>query len=160
MRIVLQVFTTLMLVSMLLGSLMMAQIDGRLATRSLMMHDTGFSGEPSQPQIGAGGHASGRWYTSCGIWLLLAVGSLWGVVATFLRKHALGMYTGIGLLALTVLGVLYQPSGGDYLRNDPKYTGMGIAFFGLVGMLMLIALHTVFKPKTELQAAKPLTWRN
>lgn len=82
-------------------------------------------------------------------WVFIALGSVFGIVVTFLRKHTLGWAAGAALFAVTVIIVILQPSLESANGNDPQITGIGVAFFGVLGMLLLVLVHTVFKPKVN-----------
>jgi hypothetical protein len=153
MRIALQIFTTIFLVSLVLGGLLMVAVDFKNAADIESIESNPFG--QFVMTFASKDFASPAALRAAGyLWLLLALGSIVGVGAAFLKKHTFGWAVGAGLGALTLIVILVQPTveGGN---NDPKYTGMAIAFFGLIGIGLLVLLHTVLKPKE-----KPLSMNN
>lgn len=148
MRRVFQLFATLMLASLVLGGIVMLEINldkaevvegmnGNFLSRLLV--------EGMQLDIAApGSFRMAGW-----LWLALGLASLVGIAAVFVRRRTLGLVVGVGLLVFILVAVAVQPPLAAVTANDPKTTGMGIGFFGAIGTGVLILLHTVLKPKAK-----------
>ncbi len=131
MRLVIQVFTSIFLASLVLGSFILVAKDYTLYTAFAADHPD-------------------KWLWAAIGWMILSLGSVWGIVAVFLKRHKLGWITGSALGIYTVLLLVLQPGLDATRGNDPKVTGMGIAVFGMIGMLLLILLHTSLKPDSAI----------
>ncbi len=131
MRLVIQVFASIFLASLVLGSFILVAKDYQLYTTT--------------------DHAA-KWLWAAIGWVILSLGCVWGIVTVFLKRHKLGWLSGAGLGIYTVVLLLLQPGLDTVRGNDPKVTGMGIAVFGMIGMLLLVLLHTSLKPEAPLPA--------
>jgi hypothetical protein len=152
MQVAFKVFTTLFFVSLMLGSLLMAAVDFGNASDVESFENNPFGKLAlvlSPDQIGT----PEAWRLAGSLWLVQAAFSVVGIVATFLKKHRFGLVIGIGMIIFAVIVTSMQPSIETNTGNDPKVTGMGIAFFGVIGMLLLILIHTVMKPKGSTRVA-------
>jgi hypothetical protein len=143
MRLTLQIFATFFLASLLLGGLMMMAIDFKNAA-DIADLNSNFIGKLALGLAGDSGVSAGRLQFSGAVWAILALGSIVGIVATFLKKHTFGIVVGSSLLALAVLVVILQPRL-EMREGNIQSMGMVIAFFGSVGVSMMLMLHTKLK---------------
>jgi hypothetical protein len=146
MRIVIQVFATLMLVSLMLGCLIMAGVDFQKADEIASINNNVF-GQLILNLAQADLPSEGAFRAAGLLWLLVSPLSIAGIVFTFLKKHQLGWIGGAVTTFFLLLAVILQPSIEVENGNDPKYTGYGVALFGLAGLAGLVLVHTVMKPK-------------
>jgi hypothetical protein len=144
MRLTLQIFATVFLVSLVLGSLLMVQINWDWAAKVTALRGdvvSLFLVESARKDIPeASAFATVAW-----LWLGLGITTAIGVIAVYWRNHVWGLVIAFGLIAFAVVTVLLQPGIDNIDGNNPKVTGMGIAFFGILGMLIVILLHTMMK---------------
>jgi hypothetical protein len=144
MRRAFQVVATIFLVSMILGALLMVQINFGWVTKvDAMRADpvTRFIVDGARSDI----PASSAFEQAAWLWLVLGIGTLLAIVAVFMRKRLFGILSATILIAFASITVLLQPSISNINGNNPQTTGMGIAFFGILGLLILVLLHTTFK---------------
>ena len=144
MKLLLRTFSILMLVSLVLGSFIMAGVNFDWADKVNDMQSSFFSRlivEAARPDI----PESSAFVRAAWVWIGLAPVAIVGIIAVFTKRHQFGWIVGAAVLLGMVLAVLLQPSLANTGGNDPKTTAMGITFFGIAGALVLIGLHTIWK---------------
>lgn len=144
MKILLRTFSILMLVSLTLGSLIMVGVNLDWADKVEAMQSNFLSRlivETARPDI----PEAGVFNRSAFVWMAMVPVAILGIVAVFSRRHRFGWGTGVAVIGAMILAILLQPSLPNIDGNDPRVTGLGITFFGTIGALVLIGLHTFWK---------------
>lgn len=144
MRKIFQVFATVFLVSLLAGAVLMIQINSDWAAKVTEMRSdvvTRFLVEAVRDDIPeASAFSRAVW-----IWVAIAVMVPLGIYGVYWRKHLPALVMMVVMIAAVVASVLLQPGMELPKGNDPKTMGIGIAFFGIIGLLMGVLLHTTMK---------------
>lgn len=144
MRQAFQVVATVFLASLVLGAMLMAKINFGWVTKIDAMRGdlvTRFFVEGARSDI----PPSAEFERAAWIWIVLGIATLLGMVAVFLKKRLFAIGTALGLVVFASVTVLIQPSMTNINGNNPQTTGMGIAFFGILGMCIVILLHTTMR---------------
>ena len=144
MRIPFQAVATILLGSLILGAMLMFKINLDWANKVETMRGdvvARFFVEGARDDI----PEADAFRAAAYMWLVLGITSLAGIYAVFIRKQRLAIWIAIALILFASTVVLLQPSMANINGNNPKTTGMGIAFFGILGMLLILVLQTTLK---------------
>lgn len=144
MKTLLRTFSVLMLVSLALGSIIMVGVNLDWADKVQAMQSNFLSRlivEVARPDI----PASGDFTRSALVWVGMVPVAIVGVVAVFSRRHLFGWVSGAAAVLFMIIAILLQPSMPNIDGNDPRVTALGITFFGTIGAIVLIGLHTFWK---------------
>jgi hypothetical protein len=140
MRLVLQIFATIFLVSLIVGGLLMVGID---YTRAGQIEELS-AALPADMQGLITAADAEQWRLAGTIWAVLAGGCSVGILAVWLRKRLFGIVTG-GVLAVLTVGVAYLQPAAKESANAMESVGTNVALFGGIGVVILILLHTMVK---------------
>lgn len=153
MKILLKILITIAFVGSLLGGLALTVKNSNEAA-SFAKHESEIAAlEGLANALGGGSELSnlptaGKFRFAMVLSILLALFSLVGVIAAFLKGKMMGLVAAVLVFVAALLLIIFEPSVGG-LRGDPKPVAMTVGIIGIVGAALLGLLKVVFSKPAQ-----------